>query len=200
MRESHSFLLGGRNFLSGPAVHHSSGLNAGFNGGGYWHRYCKAMVGRNIRIAFYGNEKTDQHTQGSKMENPMKSQVRLCAIYAALLLLSLNLMTAPAFADDPASANREALQRSLIGLAERAQRYFHTAISEGGGGGSFANVFLFELTSSPVNAYGSFVLFSPSAVSMALAGYGIEIGNDGSTPVLVTVVVYADSMDLVINN
>jgi hypothetical protein len=78
-------------------------------------------------------------------------------------------------------------------MAARAQGIF-TPISEGGGAGSFAITTLALLVSRPQNAYGSFVVSGPSATQVTLTGTGIEIGNDGSTPVAVTAIVYSDSV------
>ena len=103
-------------------------------------------------------------------------------------------------ADDPASANREAVKTCLRNMAARAQRYYHTSLSKGGGSGSFAYTTLVSLTHRPVSAYGSFVLSSPGTTSVTLTGTGVETGNDGATPVAVTVIVYSDSVTITVLN
>ena len=122
--------------------------------------------------------------------------VGLVALSVALLLAAPRRL----FAEDPADANRQALEDCLRKIAARAQVSFHTPGSDGGSSGSFANMTLNRLMSWPVNAYGFFVLSSPSATSIVLTGVGIEIGRDGVNPIEVEVVVYSDSISVWHNN
>ena len=117
-----------------------------------------------------------------------------------IIVFSLTILSQVVLADDPVTANREAMQRCIVNMAARAQRYYYTPITQGGGSGSFANTTLGLLISRPNNAYGTFVLSSPLATSITLTGTGIETGADGATPVAVTVIVYSDSINIVINN
>jgi hypothetical protein len=103
-------------------------------------------------------------------------------------------------AGDPAAANRDALGKCLVSLANRAQEYYRTPWRLGGGGGSFAALTLSRLTCEPYNSVGSFALTSPTATSVTLTGTGVETGNDGATPVEIEVIVYADSMTVTVNN
>lgn len=115
-------------------------------------------------------------------------------------VLCLVFLWQTAMGEDPATANRDAVKKCVLNLASRAQRYYYTPLSEGGGQGSFATCTLGVLISYPLNAYGSFYLTSPSATSVTFVGTGIEIGNDGSTPVQAIVVVYADSITVTVTN
>jgi hypothetical protein len=103
-------------------------------------------------------------------------------------------------AEDPASANREAIVHGLRALAVNAQRYYWTPGSEGGGGGSFANMILGYLLIRPSNVYGYFALSSPTATSVTLTGTGRELGYDGTVPVEVEAIVYPDSVNVTITN
>ena len=123
-----------------------------------------------------------------------------CHRHMPIVVLFLAFLSQVVLADDPVTANREAVKTCLRNMAVRAQRYYHTPISKGGGSGSFASVTLGALISWPVNAYGSFVLTSPSASSLTLTGVGIETGNDGATPVAVTAIVYSDSVTITVLN
>jgi hypothetical protein len=114
-------------------------------------------------------------------------------------MLSL-LFCLQSFADDPASANRDALVHSLRALAVTAQRYYWTPGSEGGGGGSFASLVLSQLLSKPASVYGSISLSSPRPGSVTLTGWGRELGYDGTAPVEVEIMVYPDSVSMTIIN
>jgi len=120
--------------------------------------------------------------------------------WCVIAIVSLMLLSQTVVADDPASANREAIVICLRNMAARAQRWYHTSISEDGWSGTFAIATLSALISRPVNAYGSFTLSSPSATSLVLTGTGVETGNDGATPVEVVVTMYADSSNMVVTN
>ena len=105
-----------------------------------------------------------------------------------------------AFADDPVSANREAIVHALRACAVNAQRYYRTPGSEGGGGGSFASLVLSQLVSRPANVYGYFVMSSVTVTSVTLTGIGRELGYDGTVPVEVEIIVYPDSVNMTIIN
>jgi Tfp pilus assembly protein PilE len=104
------------------------------------------------------------------------------------------------FQDNAVSANRDAVTNDLVNLAARAQQYYRRPTALGGGQGSFATCTLAQLTTKPSNANGSYVLSAPSATQVTLTGTGVENGNDGSTPVVVTMIVYADSMNTTVLN
>jgi len=127
----------------------------------------------------------------------MKTQTCVVAVCAVAFLI---FSTPLAFADDPVAANREALVKCLVKMAARAQEYYLTPTSEGGGGRSFANMMLGTLTTWPQTADGSFVLVAASSSNCVVQGTGVETGNDGSSPTQVIITVYADSLTLVLNN
>ena len=104
------------------------------------------------------------------------------------------------FADDPVSANREAIAHGLRALAVSAQRFYNTPVSDDGGGGSFAGLWLSKLLTRPATAYGTVVLSSPNATSVTLTGTGRELGYDGTSLVEVEIIVYPDSVSMTITN
>ena len=120
--------------------------------------------------------------------------------HLTIVVLCLVFLSQVVLADDPVTANREAVMTCVRNIAARAQRYYHTPISEGGGSGSFATTTLSALISRPLNEYGSFVLSSPSATSVTLTGVGIETGYDGATPLAVYAIVYSDSVTIIVTN
>jgi hypothetical protein len=123
--------------------------------------------------------------------------------WIAILLASAELVggvPSVTSAEDPATANRTALEDCLRKIGLRAQVHYQTSRNAGGVGGSFANMTLASVISWPTNAYGAFALSAPSATSVTLTGTGIETGWNGKTPVEVEVVVYADSMVVFYNN
>ena len=132
-----------------------------------------------------------------KNEISMGTRTFIVAICAVAVLIT---STISVLADDPVSSNREAVVKCLLKMAARAQEYYRIPVSEGGGGGSFANMILVYLTTWPATADGSFVLYSATATSIVLAGIGIETGFDGSSPTGAVLTVYADSVSLVITN
>jgi hypothetical protein len=103
-------------------------------------------------------------------------------------------------AQDPAIANREAINRVLRNLSLRAQRYVFTMLLDNGGQGSFSSLSLAQIATDYDNAYGHFVLTSPASGSVTLTGTGVEVGYDGSNPIEIQFVVYADSVTVTITN
>lgn len=125
----------------------------------------------------------------------MKSYVRIVGLVVMFFAATQTL-----FAEDPADANRQALEDCLRKIAARAQVSFHTPSADGGLGGSFAHSVLSYFLSWPVNAYGSFCLFSPTATSIAFCAVGVEKGRDGTNPIEMEIVVYSDSVSVWHNN
>ena len=110
------------------------------------------------------------------------------------------------FQDSAVSANRDGVTNDLVNLGARAQQYFRRPVSLGGGGNDFtgltANAAGFsKLSSQPTNANGSYLIKTAgNATSVLLEGTGVEIGNDGSTPVQVLGYIAADSIGISVVN
>lgn len=98
------------------------------------------------------------------------------------------------FADNAVSANRDAVVNDLVNFAARAQQYYRRPTALGGGQGTFATITIDKISnklsgSNIINANGTYSLGSLSAASMVIHGVGTEIGNDGSAPVTVEILV-----------
>jgi Tfp pilus assembly protein PilE len=105
------------------------------------------------------------------------------------------------FKDQAAATNRDSITNDLVQLAAQAQKYYRRPAVLGGGSGSFLNVTLQNLTSKPTNANGTYAISgTPTQQSVVITGSGLEIGNDGQNPVLVTMTVWSDSLLMVANN
>lgn len=97
------------------------------------------------------------------------------------------------------SSNRDALVADLDHLAFRALEYYRKPYALGGGGLSFVG---FSIPAPLVsNANGSYSITSAgTASSITFRGVGVEIGNDGSSPVSVQAVVSNNSVNITILN
>ena len=104
------------------------------------------------------------------------------------------------FQDNAVSANRDAVTIDLVNLASRAQQYYRRPTILSGGANTFTGLTLAKLTSKPTNANGSYTLGSVAATSVPITGTGVEKGNNGSTPIVMTITVLSDSMYVTITN
>jgi hypothetical protein len=108
------------------------------------------------------------------------------------------------FRDQSAATNRDAMSNDLIALATSAQKYNRRAKTFGGGGNTFDNMTMRNLTTRPANSNGAYRLVpDPVPVgqsAVTIIGTGIETGNDGAAPVTLTMTVMADSILLVTTN
>ena len=108
------------------------------------------------------------------------------------------------FIDQSTATNRDEISNDLIQLAAQAQKYFRRPATLGGGSNSFGGLTLQRLTSKPVNANGSYSLSPdpapPTATSINVIGVGRETGTDRTTPVQLTLTVWADSILIVTDN
>jgi len=98
------------------------------------------------------------------------------------------------FADNAVSANRDAVVNDLVNFAARAQQYYRRPTALGGGQGSFATLDISHLSNklsgtTIVNANGTYALTAATATDATINGQGTEIGNDGSGPVEVNILV-----------
>ena len=108
------------------------------------------------------------------------------------------------FIDQSTATNRDEISSDLIQLAAQAQKYYRRPETLGGGNNSFGGVTLQRLTSKPVNANGVYTLTPdpapPSAASVSVVGVGRETGTDRTSPVRLTLTVWADSILIVTDN
>lgn len=134
-------------------------------------------------------------------------QQQLLLIVLGVIIVGLAIATAVTLMNSQATAsNRDAVTNDLMNLSTRAQQYFRRPKMLGGGGHSFGGLTMRKITPKPTNPNGTYSL-SPDPVTgtpafVTLTGVGVEIGNDGSTPVTVVMTVWADSakMDMAHTN
>jgi len=102
-------------------------------------------------------------------------------IVGIAVVVGINVFTASS-----TQANRDAVIADLTNLASLAQQYYRKPTALGGGGNSFTGWTIPpQLATTGNGTYTATV----SAQSVTLVGTGNETGNDGSTPVKVTMVV-----------
>jgi len=102
-------------------------------------------------------------------------------IVGIAVVVGINVFTASS-----TQANRDAVIADLTNLASLAQQYYRKPTALGGGGNSFTGWTIpAQLDTTGNGTYTATV----SAQSVTLVGVGNETGNNGSTPVQVTMVV-----------
>ena len=108
------------------------------------------------------------------------------------------------FRDQAAATARDSMSNDLVALATASQKYYRRPAAFGGGGNSFSGLTMAKMTTKSSNANGDYVLtpdpVPPATVAISIVGTGLEVGNDGQTPVKLTMTVMADSILLVTNN
>jgi uncharacterized protein (UPF0333 family) len=108
------------------------------------------------------------------------------------------------FGASAASANLEAVTNDLMNLASRAQQYYVKPVAMGGGGNSFGDednpITIEDLTPKTSNDNGTYALGTVAADNIQIIGTGVHDGDGDELPCQVTVTVYHDRVETVINN
>jgi hypothetical protein len=108
------------------------------------------------------------------------------------------------FRDQAAATSRDSISNDLVALATSAQKYHRRPATFGGGGNSFSGLTFDKLSTKSSNANGAYSLspdpVPPGQTSITIIGIGNEKGDDGATPIKLTMTVMADSVLLVTNN
>jgi Tfp pilus assembly protein PilE len=99
-----------------------------------------------------------------------------------------------------ASSNLEAVTADLVHLASRAHKYYITPRGLGGGGRSFVNVTIGDLTQDPTNGNGTYSVVSANNSQMVLQGIGYRDGDSDGTKCTVQATVFTDSVHVVYIN
>lgn len=102
------------------------------------------------------------------------------------------------FHESAISSARDALITDLNTLGARAQAYYRKPSIVGGGGYSFANISIGDLTQDPDTENGRYFISSKSATQVVITGIGKEVVGTDSLEVRVTVT--PDSLALTIIN
>ncbi len=105
------------------------------------------------------------------------------------------------FGASAASANLEAVTSDLLNLAARAQQYYVKPSGMGGGGNSFVDISIQDLTPKATNENGTYSVSSAgTATTVGIQGVGVQDGDGDGTNCTVTVTVFADSIATNITN
>ena len=105
------------------------------------------------------------------------------------------------FGASAASANLEAVSNDLLNLASRAQQYYVKPKGMGGGGNSFADITLADLTSRPTNDNGTYSIQTPgTATLVVLKGVGNQDGDDVVGNCEIWMTVFRDSIKTEVKN
>ena len=123
------------------------------------------------------------------------------AVIVTVVLIGVGIVM---FRDQAASQNRDSLTNDLVHFASQARKYYHRPAMLRGGNGSFGGMSMGQLTARPTNQNGTYMLV-PDPIpageqSCTIVASGMEKGANAEEPVKVTVVVWPDSMLMVVNN
>ncbi|MEW5842734.1 MAG: hypothetical protein AB1775_05685 [Bacteroidota bacterium] len=126
-------------------------------------------------------------------------QQQLLLIALAVLIVGIAVVVGiNQFSTGSSTTNRDAVVSDLVNLGSMAQSYYRKAASLGGGGNSFTGWTIPTQFASTGN--GTYTA-TAAALSVTIVGTGNQIGNDGTNPVKVTMVVGPNSItSTVINN
>ena len=126
-------------------------------------------------------------------------QQQLLLIALAVLIVGLAVVVGiNQFSTGSSTTNRDAVVSDLVNLGSMAQSYYRKAASLGGGGNSFTGWTIPTQFASTGN--GTYTA-TAAALSVTIVGTGNQIGNDGTNPVKVTMIVGPNSItSTTINN
>ena len=102
------------------------------------------------------------------------------------------------FSASSTSANRDAIVSGASNLGAMAQQYYRKPKALAGGGNSFKGWTIPSQLAS--TASGTYTASGQDSLSVTIVGIGTNTGNDGSTPVQVTVTVFPNSISTKIDN
>jgi len=106
-------------------------------------------------------------------------------IVGIAIVVGINLFNA-----NSVSANRDGITADLNNLAALAHQFYIKPTAMGGGGQSYAN-FTMDNNAKQLegNANGAYTATTGTATQITFTGVGKQIGNDGATPVKLSILV-----------
>jgi hypothetical protein len=129
---------------------------------------------------------------------------RMLLTYCALCLLLIGCGSSGATSDIDskklADLNRSAVMKDVEKLAKRAQMFFYRPAELGGGGQSFVSMAIGAISPKPTNKNGTYSIREATEARSVIIGVGLEIGNDGVSPVRISAVVTSDSIRTTVEN
>ena len=126
-------------------------------------------------------------------------QQQLLLIALAVLIVGIAVVVGiNRFSTSSSSSNRDAVVTDMVNLGSLAQQYYRKAEALNGGGNSFKDWTIPAQYASTAN--GTYTE-SVADQSVTIVGTGNQVGNDGTNPVKVTMIVGPNSItSTVINN
>ncbi len=128
----------------------------------------------------------------------MGSQQLLIIVIAVVIIGIAVAVGVTWFRDSAASSNRDQLCADLAQYGVRAQAFYRRPSAFGGGESSFNGLTMDKITSRATNLNGTYSLdpdpVSGAPASIKLTGVGTETGINGTGPVKVVMMVFADTM------
>jgi hypothetical protein len=128
----------------------------------------------------------------------MGNQQLLIIVIAVVIIGIAVAVGVTMFRDAAASSNRDQLVADLAQYGVRAQAYYRRPSAFGGGESSFKGLTMEKITGRSTNMNGNYSLdpdpITGTPASVKLVGVGTETGLDGTTPVKVVMLVFADTM------
>ncbi|OQX82546.1 hypothetical protein B6D60_12050 [candidate division KSB1 bacterium 4484_87] len=122
-------------------------------------------------------------------------QQQLLLIVLAVILVGVAVVVGiNMFSANAASANVDYLVNDLLKLAAKAQQYYLKPVSMGGGGGSFRNLTIDDLTTQPSNENGTYQVRRARRNRVILRGDGKLDGDGDGRKSRVRAVVFPDSI------
>ncbi len=127
-------------------------------------------------------------------------QQQLLLIALAVLIVGIAVVVGiNRFSTSSSSSNRDAVVIDMANLGSLAQQYYRKAKALDGGGNSFKEWTI--PTQSDSTGNGTYSTTVVAAQSVTIVGTGNQVGNDGTNPVKVTMIVGPNSItSTVINN
>ena len=97
------------------------------------------------------------------------------------------------FSANAAQANMDAVINDLLVLGAKAQQYYVKPISMGGGGNSYTNINIDDITTKPANENGTYRINNSNNRRVNIRGIGKFDGDGNGTKVRVVLRVFADT-------
>ncbi len=91
------------------------------------------------------------------------------------------------FHDNAINSNRDVLKNDLLGFAGRAQQYYRKTAANGGGGNSFTNITIANVTNMTVNDNGTYSILTVEPQQIVMVGRGTHVVGTDTVEVRCTV-------------
>jgi hypothetical protein len=128
-------------------------------------------------------------------------QQQLLLIVLGVIIVGISFVVGiQMFNANAANANIESVINDLMKLAAKAQQFYLKPESIGGGGQSFRNITIADLTTKPTNENGTYKISKKRRRRLVLIGEGKFDGDGDGKNCKVRAVVFPDSIAIKIRN